>query len=203
VVELIRKRQVEQGWWAQHVDPLKSVFRIVFGIVWLVDGALKFTSGFVGSFPAAVATAQANSPAWLSGWYSFWLAQANANAPLIVYTVGVLELLLGVVLVLGLMRKLAYAAGVVLSLLIWAVPEGFGGPYQGGSGGTDVGAGIVYALVFLGLITINASFGSSRYSLDHLIERRFPRWAVVSEFQKLVPPTGRDSPPMGKEGSAT
>lgn len=186
----VRTSGVEQGWWVRNAESLKSAFRIVFGFVWLVDGTLKFTSGFVNSFPAAVATAQSNSPAWLSGWYSFWVTQANANPMLIVDTVGILELLLGVVLVLGLLRKIAYAGGVVLSLLIWAVPEGFGGPYQGGSGGTDVGAGIVYALLFLGLIALNAGYGPSRLSLDYFIEKKLPRWAVLAEFQKL-PPVGK------------
>ena len=106
---------------------------------------------------------------------------------MIVYTVGILEILLGVALIAGFMRKVAYLGGVVLSLLIWAVPEGFGGPYAGGTGGTDVGAGVVYALLFLGLIVISATYGPSRYSLDHLIERRYPPWARLAEFGH--PPT--------------
>ncbi|MCI4351949.1 MAG: DoxX family membrane protein [Thermoplasmata archaeon] len=187
MVKIARRRQTEQGWWVRHAPWLKSVFRMLFGIVWLIDGALKFTSGFVNSFPTAVATAQSNSPGWLSGWYSFWLSQATGNAPLIVYSVGALELLLGIVLVIGFMRKVAYLGGAVLSLLIWAVPEGFGGPYAGGTGGTDVGAGVVYAILFLALITLNASFGPSEWSLDYYIEKRWPRWAVLAEFQRLVP----------------
>ncbi len=95
---------------------------------------------------------------------------------------GFLELLLGIALVFGFMRKVTYAAGVALSLLIWAVPEGFGGPYQSGAGGTDVGTGVVYALTFLGLLVINALEGSSRWSVDHLIERRYPSWARVAEL---------------------
>ena len=170
------------GWWVSHASVLKTVFRLMFGVVWLIDGALKFTSGFVNTFPTAVQTAQTNAPTWLSGWYAFWLAQANANPTLIVYTVGVLELLLGIALLAGFLRKLAYLGGVVLSLLIWAVPEGFGGPYAGGTGGTDVGAGVVYALLFLGLIVISATYGPSRYSLDHLIERRYAGWARLAEF---------------------
>ena len=168
--------------WVRNTPWVKSVLRVLFGLVWVIDGALKFTSGFVNSFSQAVSNAAANSPGFLGGWYTFWQAQANAQAALIVYTVGVLELVLGIALVLGLLRKVAYLGGVVLSLLIWAVPEGFGGPYQGGSGGTDVGAGVVYALVFLGLILINASAGTSRFSLDYYIERRFPAWARAAEF---------------------
>jgi uncharacterized membrane protein YphA (DoxX/SURF4 family) len=169
------------SWWVRHILPIKSVLRVLFGLVWVIAGALKFTSGFVNTFSAAVSNAAANSPGFLSGWYSFWQTQASSQATLIVYTVGVLELVLGIALVFGFLRKVAYFGGALLSLLIWAVPEGFGGPYQGGAGGTDVGAGIVYALVFLGLIVINAAFGPSGYSLDSVIERRWPRWARLAE----------------------
>lgn len=172
----------QASWWTRNVPWLKPAFRIAFGLVWLIDGALKFTSGFVDGFPGAVQTAAGNSPSWLSGWFSFWLGQANSNAALIVYTVGALELALGIALVAGFARKLAYAGGVVLSLLIWAVPEGFGGPYGSGTGGTDVGAGIVYSILFLGLIVLNATFGASRVSLDYYIERYLPSWRRVAEF---------------------
>jgi uncharacterized membrane protein YphA (DoxX/SURF4 family) len=42
--------------------------------------------------------------------------------------VGLAELVLGIALVFGLMRKLSYLSGIFLSLLIWTVDEGFGGP---------------------------------------------------------------------------
>ncbi len=176
-------------WWARNAKALKTTFRLLLGFVWLVNGVLKFTSGYVDSFLGNVQSAQANAPGWLSGWYSFWAAQATSNSTLIVYTVGVLEVVLGLALIFGFMRKIAYAGGVVLSLLIWAVPEGFGGPYTGGSGGTDVGTGVIYAIAFLGLIVINATYGPSRWSVDHLIERRFPGWARIAEFGRSVPAT--------------
>ena len=203
MVELVRKRQVEQGWWVRHAEPLKTSFRVIFGAVWLIDGVLKFTSGFVNNFLTAVQTSQTNAPGWLSGWYSFWGTQASANASLIVYTVGLLEVVLGLALIFGFMRKIAYAAGAILSLLIWAVPEGFGGPYQSGSGGTDVGTGVIYAVAFLGLILINATYGSSRYSLDSLIERRWPRWGILAEFQRLVPPENLETVPVEQTRSGS
>jgi uncharacterized membrane protein YphA (DoxX/SURF4 family) len=169
-------------WWVRHAHPLKAAFRFLLGVAWLTDGILKFTSGFVNSFLASVQTSQANAPGWLSGWFSFWATQASSNSTVIVYTVGVLEIALGLALVLGFMRKIAYSGGVLLALLIWAVPEGFGGPYQTGSGGTDIGTGIIYAIAFLGLILINATYGPSRYSLDYYIERRFPGWSKIAEF---------------------
>lgn len=174
--------QVSETWWVRHANALKTSFRIILGLVWLIDGVLKFTSGYVNGFLGNVQNQQANAPSWLSGWYSYWATQAANNGTLIVYTVGVLETLLGLALIFGFARKLAYVGGVILSLLIWAVPEGFGGPYQTNSGGTDVGTGVIYAIAFLGLIVINATYGSSRISVDHYIERRFPGWARIAEF---------------------
>ena len=187
------------NWWVRHTPSLKTVFRLVLGAVWLIDGIMKFTSGFVANFASNVQTAANNAPSWLSGWYAFWLNQANTNSALIVYTVGVLEVLLGVALIAGFLRKLAYLGGVGLSLLIWAVPEGFGGPYNAGAGGTDVGAGIVYAIALLGLIVINATYGPSRWSIDSVIERRFPSWARIAEFRRMLPtPTAGVGPaPVG------
>ena len=184
---------VRGKWWSRHVRPLKTTFRILFGVIWIIDGALKFTSGFVSGFPDAVQASAASAPAWLSAWYSFWVAEATAYPWVIVYTVGLLELALGIALVAGFLRKIAYVGGAALSLLIWAVPEGFGGPYASGAGGTDVGTGAVYALMFLGLMVMNSAFGPSRFSLDYLIERRFPAWAKLAELGE--PDSGAIVPP--------
>ena len=164
---------------ARNVGWLKSFIRVVVGIVWLVDGSLKFASGFVDSFPGLIRTE--GQPAWLQPWFSFWSNAAAANAAVIVYTTGALELALGMALVLGFMRKIAYSGGVVLSLFIWAIPEGFGGPY--GPGSTDIGTGAIYSLLFLALIMINTLSGPSKYSLDFLIERKYPLWTRIAEFR--------------------
>jgi hypothetical protein len=66
----------------------------------------------------------------------------------------------------------------------WSVPEGFGGPY--GPGSTDVGTGIVYALTSLLFLLIIGIFGTSPYSLDYQIEKRFPAWKRVGELRKIV-----------------
>jgi nitrite reductase (NO-forming) len=167
-----------EGWIARNASQLKVIFRVVFGAIWLIDGAFKFVPGLVDQFPGMITTD--GQPAWLQGWFNFWAAQASANAAFWVYTTGVLEVAVGLGLIFGFMRKVAYVGGAILSLFIWAVPESFGGPY--GSGSTDIGGGIVYSMVFLMLIVINATYGSSRWSLDYFIERRFPRWSVLAEF---------------------
>lgn len=173
------------GYWVRNAPHYKTVFRILFGVIWLVDGVLKFLPGFVDQFPGMVSDAAAGQPSWMGWWFNFWIGQANANAAFWVYSTGALELALGIALVTGLLRKIAYAGGIALSLLIWTVPEGFGGTYSAGT--TDPGVGVVYAILFLALIVINATYGSSRWSLDYLIERRFPRWAILAELKRGAP----------------
>ena len=78
------------------------------------------------------------------------------------------------------MRKIGYAVGIITDLVIWDVPEGFGGPY--GPPSTYTGTGIIYALVFFLLIVINNLKGPSRYSVDYYIEQRISWWRKLSEF---------------------
>lgn len=167
-----------RNWWADNAVTLKTAFRMLFGIIWLIDGSLKFAPGFVGAFDGSITPD--GQPGWLAPWFNFWATQVNGDPAFYVYLVGTLELCLGLALVFGFMRKLAYAGGAILSLFIWAVPEGFGGPY--GPGSTDIGTGAMYALLFLALIVINATYGPSRWSLDSVIERRFPKWRTVAEL---------------------
>ncbi|MGI0132941.1 MAG: hypothetical protein ACREDK_07640 [Thermoplasmata archaeon] len=169
------------SWWAREAPTLKTLFRVLFGIIWLIDGAFKFAPGLVDAFPGMVASAGAGQPGWLAPWFAFWTNQATADPAFWVYSTGVLEVALGLGLITGFLRKLTYLGGAILSLFIWAVPEGFGGPY--GPGSTDIGGGIVYAMAFLMLIVINATYGTSRWSLDYVIEGYWPKWALVAEFR--------------------
>ncbi|HEY1197364.1 MAG TPA: DoxX family protein [Thermoplasmata archaeon] len=189
------------SWWTRHVSPLNSILRILVGIVWTVDGALKFYSGFAGNFLTDLQGTQQSAPSWLSGWFTFWVNVTTPNPTAVVYTVGAFELLLGFALILGFMRKIAYAGGVLLALLIWSIPEGFGGLYTITPETTDIGTGILYAFAMSGLILINAAHGPSRWSLDYYIERRFPGWARIAEFstpmfgrRKAVAPTAPQAP---------
>ena len=52
-------------------------------------------------------------------------------------------------LICGLYTRTALLGGILLSLIIWTVPEGFGGPYMAGS--TDIGTGVIYVFVLLAL----------------------------------------------------
>ncbi len=172
--------KASNNWVVRNVLTLKTFVRVILGVVWLIDGYLKFQPGLVESFPDLIRRAGGGQPSWLQPWFSFWANATCGSAAAVVYTIGALELALGLALVLGSLRKIAYLRGIILSLLIWSIPEGLGGPY--GPGSTDIGTGIVYSFVFLSLIIINATYGPSKYSLDFLLDRRFPSWKRLAEF---------------------
>ncbi len=172
--------KASQKWVFRNVSWLKSFIRIFLGIIWLIDGYLKFSPGLVDSFPDLVRRAGDGQPTWLQPWFSFWSSVTTGNAALFVYTTGVLEVALGVALVLGFMRKIAYLGGIIFSLFVWAIPEGFGGPY--GPSSTDIGTGIIYSFVFLSLVIINTISGPSKYSLDFMLERKYRFWNRLAEF---------------------
>ena len=158
--------------------------RIIFGVFWLIDGWLKLQPGMAQAFPNLIQGVAKGQPQWLAGWFSFWASTTSGNPALAVYSIAGLEVGLGICLVLGLMRKLAYIVAFFYSLVIWSVPEGFGGPY--GPGSTDIGTGIIYALLSYMFLLIIGVFGPSALSVDFLIEKRFPAWERIAELKKIV-----------------
>ena len=179
---MLDKIQVRlDSWFVRHAQGLARFLAVVTGLIWGIDGSLKFSPGLVAAFPSMVQEAGQGQPAWLQGWFHFWYLQVSADPALLVYLVGTLEAALYVALLLGFLRKVAYTGGIALSLVIWAVPEGFGGPY--GPTSTDVGTGVIYALLFVAFIVIDATFGRGPYTLDGWIIRKFPGWGRLSDIR--------------------
>ncbi len=106
------------------------------------------------------------------------------------YASAITESLLAVALISGFARKSVYIVGVCYSLLIWAVGEGFGAPYQSGS--TDVGAAIIYTFVFVALLLMDRQ-GANDHSLDALLETRISWWHRVAEMGRPTPGHGQSS----------
>jgi hypothetical protein len=96
--------------------------------------------------------------------------------------VAVLETLVAFAIIFGFARKLTYISSAVLGVVIWAVAEGFGGPYMSGS--SDIGTAIIYAVVSMGLLTLCYYVGSSRYSVDYYLEKRISWWWKVAEMRR-------------------
>jgi hypothetical protein len=169
------------NWFVRSGYKLSRVFAIIFGIIWGIDGYLKFQNNLAASLSDMISGAAQGQPSWLQPWFSFWTTQAASNPVFWTYLVGALELSLAFALIAGFLRKTAYSGGFILSLFIWAVPEGFGGAY--GPGATDIGTGIVYAMTFLFLLMLNASHGTDPYTLDARIEKKVSWWKALAELK--------------------
>ncbi|MGH8960570.1 MAG: hypothetical protein ACRDWT_05090 [Jatrophihabitantaceae bacterium] len=154
--------------------------RVGFGLIWALDAALKWQPGFRDTYPSMITDAAQGQPRWLAGWFSFW-DQSIAHAPtLFAVLLALAETAIALSLILGIAQRVGFTGGIVLALLIWAIGEGFGGPYA--SGGSDIGAAIMYAVLFGGLwLAVPRTVRIAAPALDHkLAPHRAWRWATFA-----------------------
>lgn len=109
---------------------------------------------------------------------------------LFAYSIGSVEVLLGVSVLLGLVRKVFYSRGRGLGLFLWSVPKGL--PVLGPSHGVSEPAGLLYLVGRLPLITIETTYSPDTWTLDAYLSRRSLTWARVANFvgrrEPLPPP---------------
>jgi nitrite reductase (NO-forming) len=159
-----------------------AILRIVLGLAWTANAALKWFPAFGAAFLPMLAGASQDQPGFLKPWFNLVTAVASdGRAPFLALGSAVMETYLAVALLTGFARKTTYAVGAIYTALIWATAEGFGGPYVPGIS-TDVGAAIISSLLFLTLLINDAGAGFSRFSLDSVLERRMPGWRRVAEL---------------------
>lgn len=149
--------------------------RIAFGLVWAIDAYFKWQPAFANNFVSYLQETFSGQPAIIQSWLNFWINFMSIEPHLFARIVALSETGIAVGLILGLFSNLAYTGGILLSLVIWAVPEGFGGPYT--SGATDIGAGIIYIFGFLGLFLLSAGW---YYGLDHILRSKLGYWKFLS-----------------------
>ncbi len=157
-----------------------AALRAVFGVIWAIDAALKWQPGFADHFVGYLQNAANGQPAWLAPWFNFWLGLVSPNPDPFIWLVRIGETLLAFGLLFGFARRWVYILGALFSLLVWSTAEGFGGPYTVGA--TDMGAAVIYVLVFVALAILDRAVGASPYSLDYYIEQRWPAWARLAEW---------------------
>ncbi len=131
-----------------------GILRIVFGLVWAVDAWFKWQPDFVHNFVSYLTGTLDGQPAAVQAWINFWIRVVNVNPHFFAYLVAIGETAVALGLIFGLFSNLTNLGGILLSVVIWATAEGFGGPYTPGS--TDIGAAIMYVLVFGALFLANA-----------------------------------------------
>lgn len=164
-----------------------AILRILLGSAWAVNAVLKWLPAFGAAFFSMLTGASQDQPAFLKPWFGLVTSIASdGRAPLFAFGSAAIETYLAVALLTGFARKVTYSVGAIYTVLIWATAEGFGGPYVPGSS-TDVGAAIIYTLLFLMLLIHDAGVGFSRLSLDNVLERRLPGWRRVAELDRQRP----------------
>jgi nitrite reductase (NO-forming) len=163
----------------------KDALRITFGVIWLIDAALKWLPGFRADYMSTIMGEAQGQPGWLQPWFNFWIRVQHPDAMFLAYLVAVAETLIALALIAGFARKLTYISAIVFSLLIWGTAEGFGGPYTAGA--SDIGTAIIYAVVFAGLLTLSYYAGPARFSADYYLEQKISWWWRIAEMRRPVP----------------
>lgn len=159
---------------SKHVAAL----RIVFGVMWTIDAIFKWQPAFAKGFMDQITSAAQGQPNWLNWWFSFWAHFLSHSPHLFAVLTAIIESLIALALLIGFARRTTYLSAAVFSLVIWGVAEGFGGPYTSAS--TDIGAALIYAVVFFALYGLDRLAVPPSLSVDNYIVKRVPWWAVVA-----------------------
>lgn len=120
-------------------------------------------------------------PHFVYVWMGFWLGLIQVNPTLFAVMEAATETLLALCFLLGLFTDGACIIGIFLSLGIWAIPEGFGGPYVAGQS-TDIGTAFPYIILSALLLCARAG---SYYSLDNVLMARLKRLPLFSNDGKV------------------
>lgn len=166
---------------------------MAFGVAWAVAAWLKWQPAFIRGFADTVRSAMEGQPHVVQVWIGFWLTIINVNPRLFAVFEATTETLLALCFLLGMFTNGACIVGMLLSFGIWAVPEGFGGPYVAGQS-TDIGTAFPYILLSAFLLCVRAG---SYYSLDHLLMSRLKvrsnneKVSEVEEEEKVPSFVGR------------
>ncbi len=178
----LRKNVVEaDNWFELHAFSISRVMEIVFGLIWGIDAALKFRPEFIYNYSMLIAEGGKMQPQWFSGWFTMWANITSSNPALFAYFIIACESLLALSLILGIARKIGYGLGFIFSLLIWSIPEGLGLTY--GPSATNIGSGIIFALVFVFLALISSIYGPNKYTVDFYIEKKLHVWKDIAEIR--------------------
>lgn len=121
----------------------------MFGGVWAIDAYFKWQPAFLNNFTDYLMQGAQGQPAAVQAWINLWIHGVSVNPHLFGIVVALAETAIAIGLMFGLFTKVAMAGGIAMVLVIWSTAEGFGGPYAAGS--TDIGAAIIYAIVFIAL----------------------------------------------------
>jgi thiosulfate dehydrogenase [quinone] large subunit len=152
-----------------------GVVRIAFGLIWAIDASFKWAPDFITGFVATLTGALDGQPAWVQAWIKLWVTIVNIDPHAFAHLVAAAETALAIALILGAFSNLAYIGGTLLALVIWTTAEGFGDIFKGEA--MDVGAAIIYVVVFAGLFLSRAGLA---LGVDRWLTPRLGRWGWIA-----------------------
>ncbi len=149
-------------------DKSFAVLRIIFGCIWAIDAYFKWQPAFLNNFTDYLTMGAQGQPLLVQNWINLWIHGVSVDPHFFGIIVALGETAIAAGLLFGLFTQVAIVGGIAMMLVIWSTAEGFGGPYVAGS--TDIGAAIIYIIVFLALW-----FGKSWrcLSIDAWLKRRY------------------------------
>ncbi len=152
-----------------------GICRILFGVVWAIDAQFKWRPSFINDLVSYLVSGRDGQPFLVKEWISFWIDIVKVDPTVFAYFIAAAETGLALALLLGIFSNLAYIGGGLLALVIWSTAEGLGGPYVAGS--TDIGASIIYAIVFALLFFSHAGL---YYGLDKWLTSKLGRFSWLA-----------------------
>ena len=127
--------------------------RLLFGLLWLFDAALKWRPYFLSHFLDQLTPAVQGQPNWIATYITFVINAVQTVRPeLVAVLVAIIETGIAISLLTGLWLRVIAPLAFLYSLAIWTTAEGWGGPYTAaGTGvrGNVVGNVLIYAIIFL------------------------------------------------------
>jgi thiosulfate dehydrogenase (quinone) large subunit len=149
------------------------IARLGFGLIWAIDATLKWLPGFRDNYLMMIRASAQGQPPWLLPFFHFWARAVQPAPGLFATLTAVAETAICLSLLLGIAQRAGFIFGAVFGLVIWAVGEGFGGPYT--SGATDIGCAIMYSALFAALLlAVPRATRASAPSLDSAMAARWP-----------------------------
>jgi len=132
---------------------LWTVGRLLFGLLWAFDAALKWVPYFLTHFLDQLTPAAQGQPAWIAAYIGLIIVVVKAVGPVLVaVVVALVETAIAISVLTGRWLMLSVPLGFLYSLAVWTSAEGFGGPYsRAGTGvrGNVLGNVLIYAVIFL------------------------------------------------------
>ncbi|MDA8360395.1 MAG: hypothetical protein M0Z44_00110 [Gammaproteobacteria bacterium] len=144
---------VHQTAYTKNQELAFALLRLLFGAICLINTVLEANGPYVTGFLDSILKRAKGQPAVLHQYIHAMGAVVSTLGPdNVAVAMVVINGLLALSLLTGVALRPLARLGILYNLILWSTVGGFGGPYTAGA--TDPGTAIVYALVFLTILSV-------------------------------------------------